>query len=127
MRASPPRPPRSAGSWPSPRPESGRRLPGGIRPRCWPQRRWSRRLDLETGSQVGTTNLLNAVMTTGDLAAVRETSFLQDCTFGPSSGVRVLDGSTAAQIWETPDCPGERDPEVVRPLRVRRPTVRSGV
>jgi outer membrane protein assembly factor BamB len=59
------------------------------------------RLDLETGAPVGTTNLLNAIMTTGNLVAVRETSFLQDCTFGPTSGVRVLDGATRAPIWET--------------------------
>ena len=59
------------------------------------------RLDLETGAPVGTTSLLNALMTTGNLAAVRETSFRQDCTFGPTSGVRVLDGATAGQIWET--------------------------
>jgi hypothetical protein len=58
------------------------------------------RLDLETGDSVGSTDLPADIMTTGDLAAVKETSFLQDCTFGATSGLRVLSGDTAAQVWE---------------------------
>jgi outer membrane protein assembly factor BamB len=58
------------------------------------------RLDLETGASVGSTNLLADIMTTGDLTAVEETTFLQDCTFGASSGLRVLSGGTAELVWE---------------------------
>lgn len=58
------------------------------------------RVDLETGGLVGTTNLLSDIMTTGSLAAVDETSFLQSCTFGGDSGLRVLAGPTAELLWE---------------------------
>jgi len=67
------------------------------------------RVDLETGALVGNTNLLSDIMTTGDLAAVKETSFLQDCTFGGTTGLRVLSGDTAAPAWEN-TAPGSTQP-----------------